>query len=588
MRLPRWRSALRTLLVLSCALPAASSSIALARLETPPVAPLVDAALVERIVEIGTQQSRVHEYLRILTRRYGPRLTGSPILEQAEHWAVRVFGELGLEARREQWGEYPVGFWRGPAVGRVILPQERELAFSTPAWSPGTLGPVRGRAVLEPESFEALEALRPKLAGAWLLRPRVERGQRRAREERLSEGGEESAGRARARELALAFEKACEEAGLAGRISPGASDGRIVTSGNHRIDPEKLPSEVRVMLRSDHFDEIAAWLREGREVELEFDIDNRFLPGPVKNHNVVADLVGRERPDEFVIVQAHLDSWDGAEGACDNGTGVSTTLEAARILVAAGVRPRRTIRFVLYSGEEQGLYGSRGYVRDHVEELPRTSVVLNHDEGTNHIEGIHATPAMLADFERVFAPVKALDPERPFRIVEQRGLRAGGSSDHASFVSAGVPGFHWIQSGEGYSRIHHTQHDTFESASWEEQRHSALVVALAAYGFAELETLVDRTKLLAPPPRRLGIRLEETRVASVSADGRAAQAGWQEGDVVLEIDGVAVATREAFGTEIEKGGPRKTFKLRRGEEVLESVVDWSEAEEAAPRPAREE
>ncbi len=345
--------------------------------------------------------------------------------------------------------------------------------------------------------------------------------------------------------------------------------------GNHRITWDDLPREVRITLLERQHRELVGWLEEGREVELEFDIRNHFIEGPVPQHNVVADLVGSERPDEFVIVQAHLDSWDAAEGACDDGTGVATTIEAARILVSAGLVPRRTIRFVLYGGEEQGLLGSSAYVRDHADELERISIVLNHDNGTNPVAGIEATDAMLADFERVFAPVRALDPERPFEIRRVDGLRPG-PSDHAPFVRANVPAFHWIQSPEGYSRIHHTQHDVLEAADPASQEHSAIVIALAAFGFAQAEHLVDRTNLVAPEPRRMGVFLDGLTVRRVIDGSRAAKAGWRAGDEIVAIDGEALESARDLRRLLQRGPSRKTFRLRRGEEEFESELDWSD------------
>ena len=246
------------------------------------------------------------------------------------------------------------------------------------------------------------------------------------------------------------------------------------------------------------YDEITGWLKAGKTVTLEFDIRNHFKKGPIKLYNVIADIPGTEKPDEYVIVGGHIDSWDGATGATDNGTGVATTLEAARILMKAGVKPKRTIRFMLWSGEEQGLLGSAAYVKSHKDLMSRISAVLVHDGGTNYLSGIGATEAMLADFEKVFEPVKDLDPAYPFEVRKVAGLMGGGS-DHASFLGANVPGFFWGQRGGRavYQHTHHTQFDTFDAAIPEYQVHSSLVVALGAYGIANLDHLLSREKLRA-------------------------------------------------------------------------------------------
>jgi hypothetical protein len=256
-------------------------------------------------------------------------------------------------------------------------------------------------------------------------------------------------------------------------------------------------------------------------------------------------------------------------------------MEAARLLVAAGARPKRTIRFVLWSGEEQGLLGSTAYVAAHPELMPKISAVLIHDGGTNYLSGIAGPEPLIPDLERAFRPLMDLDPAMPFEVTKNAGLQRGGASDHAPFVRAGVPGFFWRQSGEtSYQFVHHTQHDTFENARQDYQRHSALVVAVGAYNLARLAGLLDRRDLLAPPPRRLGVFLEETTVTGVSA-GKAREAEWQEGDVVLSVDGVAVATRDELVAALREGAPKKTFVLKRGDAQIESVIDWS------PPPAGE-
>ena len=238
---------------------------------------------------------------------------------------------------------------------------------------------------------------------------------------------------------------------------------------------------------------------------LEFDIRNYFKKGPIPLYNVIADIPGTEFPDEYVIVGGHIDSWDGATGTTDNGTGCATTLEAARILMKSGVKPRRTIRFMLWSGEEQGLFGSRDYVKAHPELMPKISVVLVHDMGTNYLSGVGVTQAMKSDIDVALAPLVGLDPAMPFTIREVAGLSRGGGSDHASFTAAGVPGLFWRQSGSAvYNQTHHTQHDTYDRAVPEYQKHSSVVAALGALGIANLDHLLSREALMAPGGGRGG------------------------------------------------------------------------------------
>lgn len=528
-----------------------------------PAAAYSHADATARLLELGRDHNEVMTHLRVLTKDIGPRMTSSQGLIEAQAWARDTFRRWGLDARLEEWGEFPVGFDRGPSRGRLTVSgleggaESLELEFITHAWTAGTNGPVLGNALLEPISIEAVDALAPQLAGAWLVRRK---------------GDEQS------REVRSYLKEKCDEMGIAGSVRSGPKSGLLVTGGGHNIEWDDLPTDVSVTLLADHYNTLLEHLEADHAVELEFDIQNIFRKGPIKQHNVVADIRGTEFPDEYVIVQAHIDSWDGAEGAADNGTGTSITMEVARMMMKAGVKPRRTIRFVLYSGEEQGLYGSKGYVETHKDEHDKISVVLNHDNGTRAVGGIAYTEPMRADFEHCFREVLELDDEYEFELKVVEGLRPG-PSDHAPFVSAGIPGFFWAQSEDGYTKIHHTQHDTYEETDAAALRYSVMVVALAAHNFAELDHVLDRTDMVAPQPRRMGVYLDRSGVGIAgdpTVDSRAHAAGWQKGDTVVSVDGVEVTNRRELTRELRGGEPRKVFVIRRGEELIETVLDWTE------------
>ncbi len=378
----------------------------------------------ERIVSAGHEDSQVMDHLDWLCNRIGPRLTGSDNLTNACEWVRDRFASFGIDnARLEPWGEFPVGFNRGPWFGRVIQPEPKALEFMTKAWSAGTKGAVRGKAVLAPKDQKELDLAKANgtITGAWVLLPRPGRSGPRPDPAFLR-----------------SLRKELEAAKPAGIVVPSSSD-LLVTSGVHRISWDKLPTVPAVTLLRKQFEEIAAWLKEGKTVTLEFDIRNYFKKGPVKLYNVIADIPGSELPDEYVIVGGHIDSWDGATGATDNGTGVATTLEAARILTRAGVKPRRTIRFMLWSGEEQGLLGSAAYVKAHKDLTPKISAVLVHDGGTNYLSGIGATDAIVSDFAaglhanqeaRRQVPIRGAEGPGPVRRRQRpclvpRGERAG-------------------------------------------------------------------------------------------------------------------------------------------------------------------
>jgi carboxypeptidase Q len=433
----------------------------------------------------------------------------------------------------------------------------------TMAWSAGTKGIVRGKVVLAPNNKKELDEAKEKgtIAGAWVLMPRT------------GGSGDPAFRRSLRKEL--------EDAKAAGLVS-GAGAQLLVTAGLHRITWDKLPTLPSVTLVRKQYDEIAGWLKEGKPVTLEFDIRNYFKKGPIKLYNVIADIPGTEKPDEYVIIGGHIDSWDGATGATDNGTGVATTLEAARILKKAGVKPKRTIRFMLWSGEEQGLLGSAAYVKANKELMPKISAVLVHDGGTNYLSGIGATEAIYSDFEEIFTPVKELDAKNyPFQLSKVPGL-FGGGSDHASFLSANVPGFFWRQAGKArYTNTHHTQFDTFDAANPDYQKHSSLVVAIGAYGIANLDHLLSREKLRAAGGmagggnrRALGVQLDEMTVAEIDDEGVAKKAGMKEGDEILKIDGTKVADRQELARALRAGEPKKVVTVRRGGKEIDLNVTW--------------
>jgi hypothetical protein len=539
---------------------------------TPASAASTAASTVERLLELGRSDNRVQEHLEHLTRRIGPRLSGSHNLQRAVEWTAAQFEQLGLRVDVEAWGEVPVGFDRGPSRGGMVAPQALDFEFNTFAWTAGTNGPARGRALRAPTSEAEFDAIESELGGAWVVYPPAGSPQV-------------------APEVNRKLEQALKRRGALGVVR-GSRSELLVTDGNWRVAWDELPTQPVVRVRSDQFAALWQRLEAGEAVELEFDIDNRFFKGPVAQHNVIADLVGAEKPDEFVIVGGHLDSWDGAEGAVDNATGVATTMEAARLLVAARARPARTIRFVLWTGEEQGLHGSRAYVKQHAAELERVSAVLNHDGGTNYLAGLRGTHAMEAQLREACAPLFGLDPELPFEIESTLDFEARSSSDHWPYVELGVPGFFWRQAGRSnYTRHHHTQHDTFDAVIPEYQRHSAMVAAIAALGIANLPELLDRSFVKPIAPRRMGVQLEGVTVSVVSRGGKAASAGWRNGDRILAIDGVEVSSRDEVSEQLQMGGPRKRVVLARGDGRVESVLDYSddpdEPERAARRAARE-
>jgi hypothetical protein len=256
--------------------------------------------------------------------------------------------------------------------------------------------------------------------------------------------------------------------------------------------------------------------------------------------------------------------------------------------MAAGARPERTIRFMLWSGEEQGLLGSRAYVEQHADLMPKVSAVLVHDGGTNYLSGIGVTPEMHAQMTEVFAPVTKLDAKKSFAVKVVEALRPGGS-DHSPFIAAGVPGFFWDQDGQAdYQKVHHTQHDILAESREDYQQHSAMVVAIAAYNLANLDALLERKNSAPIARRRLGVALDGMVVESLEGDeSKAKAAGWKPGDKILSIDGKAIEGMGGLFRALQQGGPKKTIRLQRGRKTIATTVDWTDLGAEGERERRQ-
>jgi hypothetical protein len=526
----------------------------------PEIPQVSDDPIVQKIVELGITDSQVDAHLNYLVENIGPRLTSSHNLMRAERWARDQFASWGLESKLEQWGSFPVGFDRGPWSGKVVDP-ETKLDFTTRAWTPGVFGPHRAPAQLYPTSAKAVKKMKD-LEGAWIVRVRDPEGQGPSEKEQDK------------------IDAALAEAKVAGIINKDRDRaGELVhTGGRYKVDWADLPEVAQVILRGDQHDGIAKRLSDGEPVELEFSIDNRFFKGPVPQNNVIAEIRGSEKPDEVVVVGGHIDSWDGATGAVDNGTGCATTMEAARLLMAAGAKPKRTIRFMLWGGEEQGLLGSRAYVEAHKDEMDKVSGVFVHDGGTNYLGGIAVTPEMLSMAKQIFEPITKLSAEHPFYIVLTDALSTGGS-DHTPFINAGAPGFFWIQEGRAdYNHAHHTQYDTLDAAIPEYQRHSAMVAAIAAYNLANADGMLNRENSSPLPRRSLDVEFDGRKISKVEK-GVGKSGGLKKGDEIVGLKGVDTSgSRWRMWMAMQRGEPKKTVLVKRGGKQVELELDWSETE----------
>jgi hypothetical protein len=508
-----------------------------------PAAERIDYDMVTRIRQEGFRNSKVMEIASGLTDGIGARLTGSPNMKKANEWTREKLAEFGLQnAHLESWGPFGRGWSYESVSVRMTSPDVVELLALPKAWSPGTNGPIRGKAVLAKlTTREDLEKQKGKLRGLIVLTDDVRevKAQERAALERYDEktleklweyeapsarpayGGPEEW--RRRREFRRALNRFLEEEKPLAVIDPGALDGgtfRVQQGGSwRRDDPAGVPALVMAV---EHYGRIARLLGQKRDVELELDVKSRFHDDDPMSYNTVAEIPGSDRAGEIVMLGGHMDSWHGGTGATDNAAGVAVAMEAVRILQALGAKPRRTIRIALWSGEEQGLLGSEGYVMQHFASRPapddpnerenfslrrstgpltfkpehaKLSAYFNVDNGTGKIRGIYAqeNAAVVPIFEEWLTPLKDLGAT----TVTMRNTRG---TDHESFDAVGLPAFQFIQDEIEYeTRTHHTNQDVYERLQREDLMQASVVLATFVWQAASRDAKLPR-KPMPPSP----------------------------------------------------------------------------------------
>ncbi|HSM60183.1 MAG TPA: M20/M25/M40 family metallo-hydrolase [Longimicrobiales bacterium] len=468
----------------------------------------VDLTVVQRIREEGLERSQVEQLARHLTEVIGPRLTGSPGMREANEWTADKFREWGLVGIEiEPWGEFGRGWVSEDYAGRILTPFEQPLHGHPLAWTGSTNGTVRGHAVVvRAESAADLERYRGQLAGAVVLmeemqevEPEFEHRDRRTPLEELlappepREGGGPGpfdAGRfQRMRELQNTLYEMADQEGALAFLRISSRDDGVVRGGSAGSReagvPEGLP---HVAISREQYNQIYRNVEDGVPVELELMVQNRFFEDDLRQYNTLAEIPGTDKADEYVMIGAHLDSWHMGGGATDNAAGSVVMMEAMRILKTLGVQPRRTIRIALWSGEEQGLLGSRNWVQNHRELHDRISAYLNVDNGTGRVRGIwsQSNEAAIPVFEQILWPFRDLG------VVAVKHGDTGGT-DHLSFDREGIPGFNFIQDPIEYGiNTHHTELDTFDHLVIADLQQAAVVVAATAYALAMRDEMMPR------------------------------------------------------------------------------------------------
>ena len=496
---------------------------------------IVSDPMLERIWEEGTTRSQIYPLAQVMLDSVGPRLTGTPDAERAQDWLVSTFRRFGIEARKEQYGTW-AGWRRGISHIDLLSPRVRTLEGILLGWSAGTGGrPVQGPVVVLPalaDSVAAFQRWLPSVRGKWVAldmaqptcRPDRHWEQHGATNRLAGFGGfggpppppaasdtTTSYGRmVAARTAARAdwarrvrmtgmnlneLRAALEEAGALGFLHSNWSN----ETGINKVFTAVTRRAPALDLSCEDYGLVFRLAERNQGPVVRVSAEGEAL-GEVPIYNVIAEIKGSEKADEYVLLSAHYDSFDGGSGATDNGTGSVTMLEAMRILRATYPNPKRTIIAGFWNSEEQGLNGSRAYVADHPEVVQKLHAVFNQDNGTGRIQNISGQGLLAAGeyFARWFARLPA-DLTREIRL-NIPGTPGGGGSDYAAFVCAGAPGFGLSSLGWDYGTYTwHTNRDTFDKLVFDDLRNNAVLVAMLTYLAAEDPELLPRDRRTRAP-----------------------------------------------------------------------------------------
>ncbi len=566
---PAFRRAVCAVTLLSiAAVSAAPLALAQAKKEpsyygAQPATETIDLNMYAQIRAEGLTHSHVMEYMSGLSDGIGPRLTGSPNMKKANEWTRDRLTDAGLvNAHLEDWGEFGMGWAQVNSWARMITPDTEPIWIQAAPWSPATRGAVSGDAVLVELTTEAdLAKFKGKLAGKIVLlgapHAMVDMTEplfTRYTDEELKEmegpqerrrGGAAAANpqaaaaeRARLTGLRTAALKMMTEEGVAAIISPSRDGGKgggsgiifddnganLVRGAQTRANAVTIPNAVTTV---EMYGRMYRLLKAQSPVKLEVNIETTFTGDHEHGFNTVAEIPGNDPrlKNEVVMVGGHLDSWISGTGATDNGAGSVVAMEAMRILKSIGYKPRRTLRIALWSGEEQGLFGSIGYVKQHFGQFedkgpagdPYTSMMrgatgplkptkewetldayYNLDNGSGKVRGVYTQGnfAIGPIFAQWIAPLKDLG-------VTTITNRNTGGTDHLSFDAVGLPGFQFIQDELDYeTRTHHSNMDTVEHIKEADLEQAAVVEAIFLYNTSEREAMMPRKPYPHPEQNR--------------------------------------------------------------------------------------
>lgn len=499
-----------------------------------------ESSVIDQIKQEGMQHSQVMDIAFNLTEKSGPRLMASPGFYRAADYAVDQLKKWGLEdAKLDPWGDFGKGWELTKSYVAMKAPWYKPLIAFPKAWTVGTQGEKIAEAILidaKADSTELMERYKGKLAGKVLLmdelidyQPDAAADLVRFTEAQLDsmknialEKEVDTAGMAAERRKFIArYRAARKKAETLGKLAKEEKavallsssvrnhDGTVFVQqgGSYAMDDPENFLDIATAL--EDYNMIVRLLRDGQPVKIELDVASKFYTDEKQGYNVVAEIPGTdpELKEEVVMLGGHLDSWQGATGATDNAAGSAVMMEAVRILKKLKVQPKRTIRIALWSGEEQGIHGSRGYVsktfadRTDMQLKPaheKFDVYFNLDNGTGRIRGVY-----LQENEAAYdIMAQWLSPFKELGATTLTISNTGGT-DHLSFDAVGLPGFQFIQDEVEYSsRTHHSNMDSYDHLVEEDLKQAATVIAGMVYQAAMSEEKVPRKPLPDPQPAR--------------------------------------------------------------------------------------
>ncbi|HEY3936541.1 MAG TPA: M20/M25/M40 family metallo-hydrolase [Bryobacteraceae bacterium] len=503
----------------------------------------VDLSVVNRIKAEAFSDSKVMDTMFYLTDVYGPRLTNSPNFRAAGDWAVKRLQEYGLvNVHEEKWGPFGRGWDNEYYEAHMVEPRFYSLTGVPLAWTAGTEGSISGEPVLAPLVTDAdLEKYKGKLKGKIVLIstprqlpfPTSAEARRFTDAELAEEAGAPDPSRTslfgaptpitRSRPPGTPFQSREERRRMQQKIAQFLRDegavlilsasnngdgGTIFAASGGSYDPKKPIALPGVALMPEQYNRIARLLEHQIPVKLEFNIKNEFTDDHPDCFNILGEIPGSgEHKDELVMLGAHFDSWHGGTGATDNGAGSAVMMEAVRILKTANVPLDRTVRIALWGGEEEGLLGSRAYVKEHfadratmklTAEHAKLSGYFNYDNGTGKIRGVYlqGNDMMRPIFESWLAPFHDMGATTV-------SIRNTGGTDHLSFDAIGLPGFQFIQDPMDYeTRTHHSNMDVYDRIQAGDLMQASAIIASFVYNTANRPEMLPRKPLPKPQPER--------------------------------------------------------------------------------------